>query len=409
MPIIYSVRLKAKQNTSPEQIRAVMREWIHGNDPNPADIIDIGTKSAHDETSNERGVFTSATALHPNTNVRCTAIRSSTNLQLSKTSPPQQTNLLWQAEFISEEAADGILFYINLCRSAYASDAPADLEKMPVPPRIISLLIKNDLLELDGGLPFSTLFNKAKDVAEAALMDAASGRVLTEMPLVLVSESSHLFAHALAGTLRGTAHIFLLPDSHPLLAGLKPDQVLLLYPRANAQKRYTLKRGEAQRILSDVLKLTYFAAPGKALTFDMVDYWGVLQGGKQVDHTPKAGYVFVTSDMAASLRLYRKKSGLTQVELGELVGSTGLIISRIENNKTTRVTEQLIRDAERVLKLLPGTLSSMEKLEADSSAEKNVSIASGQKQAFCHKCGTQLFAESLFCHACGTELLQLPL
>ena len=403
MPIIYSVRLNCKAGTDPERIRAVMQEWINKNAPETVNILDIGAQSIHDETSKNGDVFTSATALHPSTGVRCTAIRSLTNLQLSKTSPPQQTNLLWQAECISEETADGTRFYINLSRGALSSADPANLETMPVPPRIIFLLINRGLLEPDCGIPFTTLFHREQDVDEAALADAAAGRTLTAMPLVLVSESCHLFAHALSGTLRGTGHIFLLPDSHPLRADLKPDQVLLLYPRACAQKCYTIRRGEAQRILSDVLRLSYFASPNKALTFDMVDYWCVLQGGKQVDHTPKAGYICVSPAMAEALRLYRKKSGLTQAELGEQIGSTGLIISRVENGKTTRVTEQLIRDAEQSLGLLPGTISSLERSNTDTAEGPPVSDTP-VKHVFCHKCGAKLLEDSLFCHVCGTKL-----
>lgn len=401
MPIIYSVRLNCKPGTDPKQIHAVMQTWIQGSNQNSSGIIDIDTKSSHDEVSNGQGVFTIATAFHPTTKSRCTAIRSSTNLLLSKNAPPQETNLLWAAECISEETADGIHFDINLSRTVVNPEQSADLEKTPIPPRIISLLIKNDLLEPDCGIPFTTMFHTTQDVTDAALADAAAGRTLTELPLVLVSETNSLFAHALAGALRGTGHIFVLPDDHPLREGWKADQVLLLYPRANARKRYTIKRGEAQHILSDVLRLTYFAFPGKALTFDAVDYWSILQGGKQAEHAPKAGFICINPSMAEAMRFHRKKLGLTQAELGERVGSTGLIISRVENNKTVRITEQLLTDIERELGLASGAFTAMETLQSKPQEKSSPSI---QTHGFCYKCGTKLPDGSIFCHACGTKL-----
>lgn len=404
MPIIYSVRLKASQNASLDKIREVMTGWISGSNKSSVDIVQIGNSSSHSEALDKSAYVSTATAFHPDTNVRCIAVRTSTDLFIPDNSLPRRENLHWQAEMISEETADGIWFTINLSRSSSSADMAADLEWDPIPPRIIALLIENELLESDMGLPFSLRAQDGTMLSDDILSAAINGDTLSIMPIVVVSESKQPFCDILTGILRGTAHILLLSDSHPLRGHAAPEQVQLFYPRAKVSRIYTLDDKTAHRILRDVLRLTYFAAPCKILTFDMVQYWSILQGGKRTDHTPKSGYICINPAMAEAMRFQRKKSGLTQAELGEKVGSTGLIISRIENNKTTRVAEQTMNDIENVLGLEVGALSSMESLQSSLPEEKPASQELSQTHAFCYKCGTKLLDGSLFCHACGIKL-----
>ena len=298
MPIIYSIRLKAKKNASLDKIREVMTRWISGNNKSTVDIVQMGNSSSHSEALDRSAYVSVATAFHPDTNVRCRAVRTSTDLFIPDNASPQWQNLHWQAEMISEEAAEGICFTINLSRSSSSTDMAAELERDPIPPRIIALLIENELLESDVGLPFSLREQDGMTLPNGILSAAVNGDTLSAMPIVIVPESKQQFCDTLTSILCGTAHILSLPDNHPLRGGAAPEQIQLFYPRAKASRIYTLNDKTARRILRDVLRLTYFAAPAKILTFDMVQYWSILQGGKQTDHTPKSGYICINPAMA---------------------------------------------------------------------------------------------------------------
>lgn len=109
-------------------------------------------------------------------------------------------------------------------------------------------------------------------------------------------------------------------------------------------------------------------------------------------------------------RQKRKELGLSQKELGELAGSSGLMVSRLETNQILKANRSLVRKLEKILGLQENAL--VASATDDAGAEKpktpqGAEPGSGEpvmRMNYCRRCGTKLYQDSLFCHSCGSRI-----
>ena len=103
-------------------------------------------------------------------------------------------------------------------------------------------------------------------------------------------------------------------------------------------------------------------------------------------------YTIIDSALAKAIAYYRQEMGLTQAELGEMVGMSGLQISRIETQRIHRVLTERVAHIREILKI------------TDDSIPEYATKRENQN-CYCRICGAKLYEDSVYCHTCGTKII----
>ena len=109
-------------------------------------------------------------------------------------------------------------------------------------------------------------------------------------------------------------------------------------------------------------------------------------------------YLLLNDVISKNIRTRRIQAGFTQSELAKQVGTSGLIISRIETGRVSKVSLEVISRLEKALEVTPGFFSNLTR-----DAEE---IKLPTKTFYCRNCGAHLYSDSKFCHLCGTKVLK---
>lgn len=109
-------------------------------------------------------------------------------------------------------------------------------------------------------------------------------------------------------------------------------------------------------------------------------------------------YLLLNDVISKNIRTKRIQAGFTQVELAKQVGTSGLIISRIETGRVSKVSLEVIGKLEKVLEVTPGFFSNLTR----DSEEIKLPV----KTFYCRNCGAHLYSDSKFCHLCGIKVLK---
>ena len=314
--------------------------------------------------------------------------------------PDEENNLLWRAECIFRRREDeqAGTFQVTLSRDLLRPGEPASLELPVHIPYIAKQLKRSGYLPVDsyGGAEPCSEPNRFPVIFCGAGSRAGNGETIVKTMKNRLGPIAQVVSGEQAA---------LYPEKTD---GVEEDGILVVYPIAQVRKTYSLSSGEGKicekkvdRAVSDVIRWVTEIHAGIAIP------WQEVSEPAAAAPKPVQGkYCMVNHSMGNCLRTLRRRNGLSQQELAARVGTTGLIISRLETVRVQRVPADLIKELELALGVEEGTISAVrEELEYTVPvSEDNQRIP--EKAGFCRHCGLHLYQDSFFCPKCGTKVLR---
>lgn len=314
--------------------------------------------------------------------------------------PDEENNLLWRAECIfrrREDEQTGI-FQVTLSRAPLRPGEPASLDLPVRIPYIAKQLKRSNYLAIDarGGAELCSEPNRFPVIFCGPRSRAGNGETIIKT----MKNRLGPIAQVVSGE---QAALYLEKTD-----GVEEDGILVVYPIAQVRKTYSLSSGEGKiceekvdRAVSEVICWVTEIHAGTAIPWQEVS--------EPAAPTPKpvqGKYCMVNHSMGSRLRTLRRRSGLSQQELAGRVGTTGLIISRLETVRVQRVPADLIKELELALGVEEGTISAVrEELEHTVPVSEDKQQIP-EKAGFCRHCGLHLYQDSFFCPKCGTKVLR---
>lgn len=303
--------------------------------------------------------------------------------------PDENNNLLWRAQCVFEQEGEtGGIFFILLERGVLHPEMIADLQVIPSVPFIAKRLF------LDGlALRPSEIAGDRKDdypqIQAGQLSPFKTDIMKIFSSVARVSEQSG-------------------PEAD--------NKVRVIYPKADVDRIYS-EDGFGQsadqataQLVSDVFSMIAEVHSGPTISFDAL--WHLASDGERDAPrplSPGGSYCYMNQDMADLLKTARKERGLSQKELAQQVGTSGLILSRLETLRVQRVLRSMLNDVERELGLPHNAIVSLQsKTLPPASMQPALNLAEEkppQRAGYCRQCGTHLYADSHFCPVCGTKVL----
>ncbi len=387
MACVYTLRLPIRVGVTSGEILAALAQWINLNPCNSFRDFFFADLSSPMEVSCPEAQLSAACASI--NEITYTAVRLESRSALSPAlSAPENMGL--QADFLIEEGVQSCFFTLQVHCSLLDPHQPAVLPQI-APPEVVWYLAEQGLLEADGGLPLQQSPINLTPALDKTLHLHRSGAVFSALPMLFVREGNYILTPKLASRLCQFAHVFLLPGIHPALSGLGAGGVRLFFPRLGISRAVDLTAPSAcEDLVAYISRLTDLAIPGDLPTLPQLQALCHRQTQRTAD------YLCMNRRLADSIRFYRLKNGLTQSELAQKAGTTGLLISRLENNRPSRVRESLIADIEEALHLTNRELFACEGV----SVQPETAAA---RPAFCPICGTKTTENGQFCCNCGSK------
>lgn len=397
-------------------------------------------------------------------------------------------NRWWRADTIYEEGPNGVYLYVQLSRSMYHAGEISDCAEGISIPGMVFQIYKKGLNAPDHG--FATGYYQwiscISEEEKARIRQAFAARHRMELPFLYlyVPEETEvpLLEKKVLSYFNKIAHVYAArTEEEDALWRMLSDSSEVLSASEDTRSRHFLTcEGEGFRIeihapLIDyheclqlskqptmeeikhkifmLYRLSSQVLPLYAPTWDTIQMMEKLGGDGNAPET--LSYQIIMSEaLAAHMQAARKEKHLTQAQLADMVGSTGLLISRLERMQTIKVKRSLINEIERVLELSPNELTKLAATEkpqrkeqtvpdnfeefvagldeanvsdpqlkfmaaagkaaADDSSypaapagdggEEEVIFGDAPEAMFCFKCGTRLKAGANFCHRCGIRI-----
>ncbi len=313
--------------------------------------------------------------------------------------PDEEDNLLWRAEciFYRRQDEQAGTFQVTLSRNPLRPDESARLDLPVRIPYIAKQLKRSNCLTIEahGGAEICSEPNRFPVIFCGPGSRAGNG----EKIIRYMKNKLGPIAQVVSGE-----QAALYPEK---TNGVKADGILVVYPIAQVRKTYSLSSGEGniceERVdlaVLDVIRWVTEIHAGKAVPWQ--------EASEPAAPAPKpvqGKYCTVNHSMGSCLRTLRRRNGLSQQELAARVGTTGLIISRLETVRVQRVPADLIKELELALGVEEGTISA-----AQEEPEHTVPVSEEKQQppekaGFCRHCGLHLYEDSFFCPKCGTKVL----
>ena len=389
MARVYELRLSVSPGVTAEQLLAALSRWINSDPGNDfSEVLLSGIVLPATFSCNNADL----TAVRALIDERVfTAVRLQEKTPLSP--PPLNANPIRHCtEFLLEESSDGCFFTLRLDQSLTDPAQAAAVAPLSLP-TVLRFLSEQSMLAPDGGLPVSFQALPVTPQLDKVLQSHRLGTAFSSRPLLLIREGNFALTPKLIARLSQFLHILLLPAIHPALSALGAGGAQLLFPRLKWSRVVDLTTpGAAEDLVDWACRLTTLAVPGDLPSFDR------LQAAGDQARDPVAAYLCVNRRLAESVLFYRVKNGLTQSELAQKAGTTGLVISRLENGRPARVQGSLIEALETALHLTNRELFSCEGVSAEQEAPP-------ARPAFCPNCGTKTGDQGQFCPTCGNKLL----
>lgn len=296
------------------------------------------------------------------------------------------TNTLWQADVIFEQPHDAFAqawFHVRMGRGVLRPEQSADFSIVPRIPDITWQLTEKGLVSgSDTTLPLFPTVTFCKDcLARCPMLPQQLGEWIAPI-----------------------AHIDPAPQGEA--------DVCLAFPRLNILRTYSLS-GSAEELIHtvavDVMTLVSQSQPAEQTTWEELEKLCPQCAQRETDETPTAAsYCFMNQEMADLLRTNRRALGLSQKQLGEAANTSGLVVSRLETLRVSRVTAAVLHDLEAALGLQSGALTSLagkKRPIQESAPAPEPPTADPARSRFCRLCGAPLYEDSRFCSACGERVL----
>ena len=388
MACFYTLRLPVAPGVTADRLLTALAVWLTKESGHAFPEIKLRDLTTPIEISAPQARLMAASAQIGAAFYTAVRLQSDTALSPALLCPE---NLQLTADFMVEEQADLCFLTLQLHSAPLDPQKPAAFPQF-ILPEILWQLAENGLLADDCGLPMRPTPLAATPQFEKALLPIRSGTAFPARPLLLVREGNYALTPRLASKLCQCLHVVVLPGMHPALSGLGAGSARILFPRFQVSRPVDLTAPSAcEDILEYAARLTALAIPADLPSFALIQ----ALCGQQIPSS--AAYLCVNRRMADSIRFHRLKNGLTQAELAKKTGTTGLLISRLENCRPARVRESLIVSIEEALHLKNREILACEGLSAPE--------ASGlPRPAFCPICGTKTAETGDFCTGCGCKL-----
>ena len=394
MRTMLSFQLPAKLGASIENVIRSMWNWVARSphydlkSPLPGGPLDQGFTCCSEDFYGRTAAFQLVQYIEKN--------RHYIAAQLEK--PDEENNLLWQAQCIFEqqEGTAGI-YFILLNRGVLNPEKAADLTVVPTVPFIAKRLFLDKLVPKPNGIDGGQRdhYPQIRFGAQASLRDDLN-KILPFVSRIANENELN-----------------------------EENGVRVIYPQAGIDYIYSEEQcrqdaeGAKAQIVSDVFSMISEVHGGPKLSFEVLWYLASRGGADTGPSVSLSGsYCYMNQAMASLLKQARRESGLSQKELAQRVGSSGLILSRLETMRVQRVLRSMLNDIERELNLPKDAIVSLQGngtqpttvdakndgiflTPAPTPTEGNLP----QKAGYCRQCGTHLYADSRFCPVCGTKIL----
>ena len=325
-----------------------------------------------------------------------------------------ESNVTWVADFIYEHSFDGSFFYIQLSRSKNNLEGLTNMSIRPKMPDVVKQIMRQGMLLDDAGFQITDkLFPSSLYVLQKC-EDVFAGNTSPILPIIFANcverPKMKKTMKAVAKNLAGMAHIIVTNSDAELSQWRRIDKrtpwdpafdgAAIYFPRIGIVKRIAFQQEFEDILICMTAYVSQQNLPSSTMTWDKLKS---ISDGE---------YCLLNKQMAELIKIARKKSGLSQVELASKVGVAGLTISRLETLRITRVKSRLLWKIEEALNLSAGTISAMEQRNNDKDSgmivragtESSGTQTTPTHNLFCRKCGTKLFSDSVFCHQCGTKV-----
>lgn len=413
---IFSFRLPSKPDLPAGIIVRTIEDWV-----NPSQFYSFDTLKLDDIKGRAEFACSEASLEYVNTvneeGYGCIGAR------LSKS---DESNVTWAADFICERGCGESYFYIQLSRSIADAKGLANMKILPKMPDVVKQVMHQNMLLDDGDFPIA----KRPFALTAAVLQGCKAafdhKTSPALPIIFVNcvgrpEIKRLI-EAAAEDFAGMAHMIVAESDHEIsqwreIDSLDPEPwdyegAVIYFSRISIVKRIPFQDGFEDLLICMTAYFSQQNLSADTMTWDKLKL-SVEQRGDSAGSprgTPLGEYCFVNKQMAELIKTERKKAGLSQVELAKKADTTGLIISRMETLRITRVKRGLLQNIEEALNLSAGTVlrtGDMPAREEESGPEvaKSAGTWVGPVQnVFCRKCGTKLYSDSVFCHQCGAKL-----
>jgi len=184
--------------------------------------------------------------------------------------------------------------------------------------------------------------------------------------------------------------------------------------KGNYAYKVAFPRLEHERIfnndnIDDVVDLLFLLVNEGISNSHFLDYREILRLHEKNQLAKKT---YVSKALAQEIQAARKRKGLTQGDLANLIISSkgpdtplnSLLISRIESLRLKRIENDKLNIIEECLDIPSGYLSTLSsKMESDELPMNNMN----ERASFCMKCGKPLpeAEDSFFCQYCGKKLI----
>ncbi|MCI9557593.1 MAG: helix-turn-helix domain-containing protein [Lawsonibacter sp.] len=314
--------------------------------------------------------------------------------------PDEENNLLWRADCIFRQKEDeqAGTFQVTLYREPLWPDKPALLDQPLRIPYIAKQLKRSNCLSIEtcNGAGFCSSSNRFPVIFCGAGSCVGNGKQLIKymknklgpIAQVVPAEQAALY----------------LEEADRL----EKDGILVVYPIAQVRRAYSLSSGEGNiweekvdRAVSDVVRWVTEIHAGTA-----VPWQEISEPAVPAPKPVQGKYCTIDRSMGKCLRTLRRRNGLSQQELAARVGTTGLIISRLETVRVQRVQTDLLRDLELALGVEEGTISTAQEEPEYKGPVSAEDWQIPEKAGFCRHCGLHLYQDSFFCPKCGTKVLR---
>lgn len=389
MACVYTLRLPVRTKVSSNEVLAVLSNWINQNPCNDFRAISFTDLASPMELSAPPTHLSAARAVIDNTAYTIICLKSGAALSPSL---PAVESMESQIEFFLEEIDESCHFTLKLHYNLLDERKSIALPPLALP-EVFWDLARQGLLDTDGGLPLQPAPVVMTSQLDSALQKLRNGTAFSSRPLLFVREGNYALTPKLAARLSQFVHVLVLPAIHPALSGLGAGGARLFFARFKVSRGVDLAAPTScEDIIEYAARLTALATPGQP-----IDYARLEQLSRQQTQL-SADYLCMNHTMADAIRFYRIKNGLTQTQLAHKSGTTGLLISRLENNRPARVQESLIAAIEEALHLTNGEIRSCEGLSSTPAT-------SVSRPIFCPVCGTKTMETGQFCYRCGNQLI----
>lgn len=305
-----------------------------------------------------------------------------------------EDNYTWNIDCVfkkSKSDANSSYFAINLRKNiidTHKSFKYLDNMKLRFP-RFIELLIKNGLATKEKGEAFISMLEPNDH--QLALLKA---NTMCLYPIVYVNSNIASGYDALL-TYHSICHIVKC-DVDEAWA------YKIVFPRLEHMRTFD------NDSIDDVIDLLFLLVNEGISDSSNLDYREML---RLYEKSQSAKKTYVSKALAQEIQAARKRKGLTQGELADLIISSkgadaslnGLLISRIESLRLKRIENDKLNIIEECLDIPSGHLATLSnKMDNDEIPMNTLT----ERANFCMKCGKPLPSseDSFFCQYCGKKL-----